>query len=291
MKLALLTCRDLPDWEVDDRFFHTALDEAGVEWSILPWDSEVEWSSFDLVLVRTTWDYVARREVFTSTLRHIASQSRLLNPFEIIEWNLEKTYLLDLEQLGIPIAPTVWITDGISLQDVLAQKKWDKAFLKPVVGASAVNTRRFTREAAEDAQRWLEDLLKQGERMMLQPYLNSVETEGEYSTIFFGQRLSHCVQKIPVSGDYRVQDDYGASDQRVDPEAFPELLRLANQTMAVIHSRFDGLLVARLDFLRLSTGAFVINEVELIEPSLFFRHSPIEGGKILVEELLSAFKR
>ena len=150
----------------------------------------------------------------------------------------------------------------------------------------AVHTRRFTRETVDDAQRWLGDLLKQGERMMLQPYLDSVEAEGEYSTIFFGHRLSHCVRKIPVSGDYRVQDDYGASDQSVDPDTLPELLQLANQTMAVLHSRFDGLLVARLDFLRMGTGEFVINEVELIEPSLFFRHSQLPeehiGSRIVV---------
>ena len=289
MKLALLTCTDLPDWEVDDRFFHRALDEAGIEWSVYPWDGDVDWSSFDMVLIRTTWDYVTRRDDFIATLRHIANQTRLLNPFDVIAWNLEKTYLRDLEQMGLPIAPTVWITELIGLQDILTEKNWGRAFLKPVVGASAVNTKRFDLETVGSAQRWLENLLKQDERMMLQPYLNSVETEGEYSAIFFGRRLSHCVQKIPVPGDYRVQDDYGASDRYVDPTTLPALIQLANQTMEVLHSRFDGLIVARLDFLRMTTGEFVINEVELIEPSLFFRHSPVEAGRILVEELLSTF--
>ena len=113
MKLALLTCTNLPTWEEDDRFFHAALDLAGIEWSLLAWDSDTDWSTFDVTLIRTTWDYVDRREQFSECLKEIASQTYLFNPVEIVEWNLEKTYLKDLEDAGIPIAPTVWIDEEI----------------------------------------------------------------------------------------------------------------------------------------------------------------------------------
>ena len=291
MKLALLTCTNLPSWEEDDRFFHEALDRSGIEWSVVAWDSDTEWSIFDAALIRTTWDYVDRREEFLERLKEIASQTRLFNPIDIVEWNLEKTYLRDLEEYGIPIAPTVWIDGDIDLKKVMAERGWNRGFLKPVIGACAVDTKRFILEEVDSAQVWLNNLIEKGERMMLQPYLKTVETDGEYSTIYFGQRLSHCVQKVPVPGDYRVQDDYGASDHSIESTQYPEMMQVAEMTLQYLQDRFSDVLVTRMDFLKTSDSQFVINEVEMIEPSLFFRHSTEMSGRLLFEELLSLHER
>ena len=291
MKLALLTCTNLPTWEEDDRFFHAALDMAGIEWSLLAWDSDTDWSTFDVTLIRTTWDYVDRREQFSERLKEIASQTYLVNPVEIVEWNLEKTYLKDLEDAGIPIAPTVWIDEKIDLNEVMTSRGWGRGFLKPVVGACAVDTKRFTVNEIASVQVWLNTLVDQGEKMMLQPYLEPVETVGEYSVIYFGQRLSHCVQKIPVKGDYRVQDDYGASDHPIEPIDYPQMMHVADATLRYLHERFSNVLVIRMDFLKMSDGQFVINEVEMIEPSLFFRHSTERSPQLLLEELLSKYEQ
>ena len=187
------------------------------------------------------------------------------------------------------MAPTVWVDESIDVKMIMQENGWTHGFFKPVVGACALNTMRFTFENANKAQAWLEGLIGLGERMMFQPYLNTVETEGEYSAIYFGRTLSHCVQKIPVFGDYRVQDDYGASDRSIQPRDYPEMMELAEQTVSYLRRRFSRLLVARLDFLRTTEGEFVINEVELIEPSLFFRHSS-RAGRMLAAELLSIEK-
>ena len=291
MKLALLTCTNLPDWEQDDRFFHAVLDHASIQWTVVPWDSDTDWSTFDVVLIRTTWDYVDRREAFLQRLKEMASQTRLFNPIEIVEWNLQKTYLKDLEDSGISIAPTVWIDDDVDLKMLMTANGWNRGFLKPVIGACAVDTKRFALEDTDTVQVWLNELIAKGERMMLQPYLETVETDGEFSAIYFGQRLSHCVQKVPVPGDYRVQDDYGASDHRIDPTEYPEMIQVAEKTLQYLHARFSDVLVTRMDFLRLDNGKFVINEVEMIEPSLFFRHSTARSGQLLLEELLSLHKR
>ena len=291
MKLALLTCTNLPSWEEDDRFFHEALDRSGIEWSVVAWDSDTEWSIFDAALIRTTWDYVDRREEFLDRLKEIASQTRLFNPIDIVGWNLEKTYLRDLEESGIPIAPTVWIDTDIDLKSVMTDRGWDRGFLKPVIGACAVDTNRFTLAEVDSAQVWLNDLVEKGERMMLQPYLETVETDGEYSAIYFGQTLSHCVQKIPVQGDYRVQDDYGASDHSIESTQYPEMMQVAEMTLQYLQDRFSDVLVTRMDFLKTSDSQFVINEVEMIEPSLFFRHSTEMSGRLLFEELLSLHER
>ena len=85
MRLALLTCSDLPEWEQDDRFLHKTLDDNGVSWIKISWDASQDWSEFDAVLIRTTWDYVERRQEFLLTMRRISEQTRLLNPINIIE--------------------------------------------------------------------------------------------------------------------------------------------------------------------------------------------------------------
>ena len=224
-------------------------------------------------------------------LKEIASQTILCNPIDIVEWNLQKIYLKDLADSGISIAPTVWIDDEVDLKMLMTANGWTRGFLKPIIGACAVDTKRFTLEETDGAQVWLDELIAKGEKMMLQPYLETVETDGEYSAIYFGQRLSHCVQKVPVPGDYRVQDDYGASDHGIDPDEYPDMMRLAERTLQYLHARFSDVLVTRMDFLQLDNGQFVINEVEMIEPSLFFRHSTERSGPLLLEELLSLHKR
>ncbi len=285
MKLALLSCENLPGWEKDDRFLHQELSRQGIDWKIVSWDASEDWACFDAVLIRTTWDYVERKEQFLETLTSLATQTRLLNPLEVVRWNVEKTYLQTLSAHGLPIAPTIWI-DQITqpLSTLLLEQGWTKAFLKPVVGACASDTRRFSIGETEDVEAWLQTQLTSGKRMMLQPYVDTVETEGEYSVLYFGNRLSHCVQKIPVVGDYRVQDDFGATDHRIEAVDHPDLIAIAQRTLSVLQALFDDILVLRLDFLRWD-GQFVINELELIEPSLFLRHAPNTGPSILVEEL------
>ena len=288
MNVALLSCRDLPGWEKDDRFFQNALSEQGVKWTSIPWDESCNWSKFDAVLIRTTWDYVDRRTEFVLALEAISKQTILLNSIDVVRWNIEKTYLKDLEDKGISIAPTVWISSKeVSLIEIMERRGWSKGFLKPVVGACASNTKRFAVSEVTDAQYWLDELLEVGTQMMLQPYIETVETEGEYSAVFFGDKLSHCVQKIPVTGDYRVQDDFGASDYLVEAKDVSEMLLVAHQTLEVLQNRFTDVLVTRMDFLHMQTGDWVINEVEMIEPSLFFRHSQQKAPALLLQELRS----
>ena len=72
-----------------------------------------------------------------------------------------------------------------------------------------------------------------------------------------------------MRGDYRVQDDFGAFDEGI--EAPQELLTLAQQ--ALEHIPYPWL-YARVDALVMDDGTWVLNELEMIEPSLFFRHAP-----------------
>lgn len=285
MRLALLTCSNLPDWEQDDRFLHQALDAQGIEWALIPWDASEDWSQYDAALIRTTWDYVNRLEEFESVLSALAHQTHLLNPIEVVSWNLRKTYLRDLAEAGISIAPTIWIDSIVDLAEVMDQNLWTRGFLKPTVGASASDTMRFDRGDISVVQDWLNTRVQQGQSFMFQPYIETVETIGEISLIFFGTVFSHVVQKIPVSGDYRVQDDYGALDYAQDIDLYPNLLNISQDVLAFVHAKFETVLVSRVDFLLMDNGDAVVNEVELIEPSLFFRHAPHRGPEILLQQL------
>ena len=305
--IALATCSNLPDWEVDDRPLVAALTARGVDVAEPVWDDpSVDWSLFDACLIRTTWDYMDRPHEYVAWAEEVADVTRLLNPPGAVRWNLHKRYLRDLEERGLPTVPTVWLPRGSTpeIGVLLAERGWRRAFLKPMVGATARETLPFEADGGglARARAHLERLLPR-EGMMLQPYLPRVETEGERSAIFFedaagGLTLSHAVVKRPVPGDYRVQDDFGATDAPVTLE--PRELEVARAAAMQVAApglwspaeTEDGLrlLYARVDLLRGDGSEIFVSELELVEPSLFFRHAP-EAAETLAEALLRRVHR
>lgn len=274
MRIALATCVTLPTWEADDHPLHDALAARGVEVVHAVWsDESLDWSSFDACLVRTTWDYPEHHAAFLAWAERVGGVTALHNPLDVIRRNTHKSYLRDLEAAGAPIAPTVWLPRGerADLAAILSERRWERAFIKPAVGLAAWRTMRVAATDGEldAAQAHLDELLECDD-VLLQPYLERVETDGELSVIFVDGAVTHAVRKIPVPGDYRVQDDFGASDE---PATLTEGERdLARRVMAAAGA--GGLLYGRVDFLRDSNGSLVVTEVELVEPSLFFRHAP-----------------
>ena len=286
MNIVLATCRDLPESEQDDRALHEALAERGVDFELIPWDDpETEWGMFDACLIRTTWDYDSRLEEYLAWVDHAGAVTRLFNPPEVIRWNAHKSYLRDLERVGVPVVATQWGKRGgeLDVKDVVEERGWDRGFIKPAVGATSVDTMRFdaTSEGLLAAQRHVDALIKQGD-VLIQPYLERVETQGERSAIFVDGAMTHSVVKRPVAGDYRVQNDFGASDEPVELTA--EELRLTDMVCRVAET--NHLLYARVDMLRDADDHAVVTEVELIEPSMFFRHSR-EAAEKLADALIA----
>ncbi|MBC8523584.1 hypothetical protein H8D29_06615, partial [PVC group bacterium] len=221
----------------------------------------------DLTVIRTTWDYHPRKDSFVAWCKKVP---RLLNRAKIVEWNTHKSYLRELETKGVSIAPTVWVEAGqhIDIEQVMHQLNTFRGFIKPQVGACASDTLRFSIDNIEEAQAFLDSQLRQD--MMVQPFVESVETEGELSAIFIDGEFTHGVQKIPVKGDYRVQDDFGARDMQYS--FTKEEIDTMHSTLQSV-PEFASLLYARFDYLRDNDGSLLLNELELVEPSLFFRHS------------------
>ena len=280
MRLAIATCANLPTWEVDDKPFHADLAERGVSVTQIAWDrADARWEAFDACLIRTTWDYQERRDDFVAWAGRVP---RLWNPAPVVRWNTHKSYLRELESRGVPIVPTVWLDRGTRADvrsllrwpraDVRSLLRWPRGFIKPCVGSTARETLRFDDPAV--AQRHVDRLLPR-EDLMLQPYLARVETEGELSAIFIDGGMTHAVRKIPVAGDYRVQDDFGAKDEPWRPTADEAAL-----ARRVVEAAPEDLLYARVDFLRDDAGALCVTELELVEPSLFFRHARHAATKL-----------
>jgi hypothetical protein len=197
------------------------------------------------------------------------------------------------------VIDTVWLERGapVDLGAVLRERGWKQGFLKPLVGATAHGTCRFEDHGAslETAQRFADDFLSR-EAMQLQPYLNRVETHGEESMLFVDGAYTHSVRKIPVPGDYRVQDDFGATD--VVHSHTSEEIELARSVLQRIEGNpawvgpehRGSLLYARADWLRDADGALRMCEFEAVEPCLFFRHGK-EAATLLAEALLRRLKR
>ena len=141
MHIALATCRDLPDWEVDDRPLHDAFRARGVELASPAWDdAAVDWSAYDACLIRTTWDYMDRRDAYVQWAQRTAAATRLFNPADIVAWNTHKRYLADLESKGVPVLPTVWCEVGATVD---LGRRWPAR-----AGRAAFSSRRSARPPA-----------------------------------------------------------------------------------------------------------------------------------------------
>jgi glutathione synthase/RimK-type ligase-like ATP-grasp enzyme len=294
MRMALAGCRtndtwripgsatgDLRPWEEDDRPLHAALRARGVTVERPAWDDpDADWGAYDLVLVRTTWDYHHRRDAFVAWAERVAEATRIVNPAWVLRWNTHKSYLRDLEDLGVPVVETAWLGPGDDVAAVLRERGWTRGFLKPAVGATAEGTLRFDAADPSAAQAHAERLLARGE-VMLQPYLAGVETLGERSAVAIDGEVTHFVRKVPVAGDWRVQDDHGAADFPHDPsDAERDLVARALGAVGTV------LPYARVDWLLDAEGAPRLVELELVEPSLFLRH-----GAHAAERLADALVR
>lgn len=288
MNIAIASCQNLPNWEKDDIPFFQVLTALNINYEILPWDSDTDWSRFDACLLRTTWDYQERIEEFMAWVRRVSTQTMLLNSQSIVVWNSHKRYLQELQEAGVTIAPSEWLLQGgtYDVEQLMEQHGWDQGFIKPLIGANARECLPFDNspDGLHKAQQHI-DRLTPNEDLVLQPYLANVESFGETSGIFFAGQYSHGTRKVPVEGDFRVQDDYGASDFIYQLSA--DELRLAKEAITYVADKFEMPLYARVDFLHHKNGAAFVNEVELIEPSLFFRHGGLESCQLFAQALIN----
>lgn len=267
-RVALATCLALPDLDVEDQPLVPALRAAGIDGVPLVWnDPAVDWAAYDLVAVRTTWDYPNKVVAFLAWADRVAARRTLLNPAPLLRWNTDKRYLRDLAERGVPTVPTRWAERGgaVDLGRLMDEEGWGELVLKPVVSAGARRTRMVTASTVAAGEQWLAEQLTQ-RAMMIQPYVREVSTEGELSLLYFNGEFSHAVRKIPAAGDFRVQTEHGGRVEAVTPTA-GEL----GAGKRVLDAMASDTLYARVDLLPSADGTLRLLELEVTEPSMFLR--------------------
>ena len=267
-RCAFLTMDNLEEFEVYDDLLIKPMAE--LDWSVdmVSWrEPSVNWDRYEAVIIRSPWDYQLDANRFMQVLKTIDdSTARLENSLELVRWNIDKIYLRELEELGIPIVPTLW---GVELQkdellSAFARLDAKELVLKPTISANADDTFRIKKEVNTETA---DEILKtfHNRAYMIQPFMEKIISEGEFSLFYFGGEYSHTILKTPKKDDFRVQEEHGGVLTSVEPE--PRLLKRAKQTMEQVSPQP---LYARIDYVRTDADDFVLMELELIEPSLYF---------------------
>jgi glutathione synthase/RimK-type ligase-like ATP-grasp enzyme len=265
-KVALITWSGLPEGAESERMLLPHLAAAGVEPHIVDWRATgVSFNQFDLVVLRSSWDYHLRGAEFTEWLRRTASSIPVLNDVKTVLWNRNKFYLGELAAMGIEIAPTVFVNGSSPIVSLAWQeiRNWKKSVVKPAVSASAHKTWLFD-GAAVPAENELKNRME-AEPFLIQQFIPEIETHGEISFIYIDGAYSHAVLKRPAKGDFRVQKEHGGSAELVHPDS--ALLDQANEIAATVTQVRDSL-YCRIDAVA-RDGKLVLMELELIEPELF----------------------
>jgi hypothetical protein len=263
---AILTMDTLDEFVAYDKLLDQPMADCGWQTSHISWRKKnVDWSHFDAVIIRSTWDYQEDAEAFMQVLKDIESKTILLNSLSIAQWNINKNYLREVEQKGAVIIPTIWLEafDFESVESYFTHFNTEQIIIKPTVSANSDNTFWLKKETFTNDKALLKESLKD-RQLMVQPFVPAIIEEGEYSLFYFAGDYSHCILKTPKSGDFRVQEEHGGLLQSITP--CKELLTAANKALQTIPEK---VLYARIDLVQ-HQGSFQLMEIELIEPSLYF---------------------
>ncbi|QNH62514.1 ATP-grasp domain-containing protein [Hymenobacter sediminicola] len=287
MNIALVTCETLaqyaaPNVDDEDNLLTRHLRQQGHHVEPRIWSNPaVDWLSYDVVVLKSPWDYFDRVQEFYAWLDRIEVQGvRLLNPVKTVRWNADKKYLRDMEQAGVRIVPTRWLVQGSAFQadELFETLGCERLVMKPSVSGGAKNTFELTRTEAVRRTPELTELLRH-EDFLVQPFQPQIQEQGEWSLIYLGGEYSHCVLKTPKPGDFRVQHYLGGG---IAAREAPDYLRRAADR--IVHDFAQGCLYARVDGVE-ADGELLLMELELIEPFLYLASA--EGSLVRYEQALT----
>ncbi len=271
-----------PDWYAqqildDDALLRTALEALGLRVTRIYWDDPTfDWSQTHCAVFRTTWDYFDRFPEFSQWLETTSQLTQLINPPELIHWNIDKHYLQDLSENGVRIPPTNFIEtgDNRTLEQVAVESGWPELILKPAISGAARHTYRLTTTDLSHLEDVYRSLIQE-EAMLLQEFQHRVVTEGEVSLMVIGGHYTHAVLKTAKAGDFRVQDDFGGKVQSYNPSQ--EEVQFAERVVSLCRPHP---VYARVDMIRDNSGQICLSELELIEPELWLRNHPSAANQL-----------
>jgi hypothetical protein len=274
--IAFVTSTAFRELDDDLPLLIAAAQARGLDAEITIWDNPaIDWSAYDAVVVRSCWDYIVRREEF---LAWAASVPRLHNGLEVMRWNTDKIYLRELSAAGVPIIETRW--DVQPGDDIGSHDEW---VVKPSISAGSLDTARWT--SPDEVYAHSAELIAAGRTSMTQPYVMSVDDEGETAMLFFGGEFSHAIRKGPIlvrgEGVRQDRDPRGENEVRTPTAAQHEVAREALAAVEKILGLTEPLTYARVDLVTGPDGTPLIIELELIEPYLFLVLDEAGAGRLV----------
>jgi glutathione synthase/RimK-type ligase-like ATP-grasp enzyme len=267
----------------EDQSIINALQDQGFSVIRKSWsDPAFDWSESRYGLFRTTWDYFDRFNEFMEWMDKTAEIVKFINSAALAKWNLDKHYLQDLNDAGLPVVPTKFVepVNKISLREIMNAEGLQEAVIKPAISGAGRHTYRVKLpEVASHEEVFAQ--LTSGETMLVQPFIESILEKGEISLMIFGGSFSHAVLKIAKPGDFRVQDDFGGTVHPYEPDR--AAITLAEQAVGACP---EIPLYARVDLVWYH-NSWHLGELELIEPELFFRNK--EGSAQMLAKAIADY--
>lgn len=254
---------------LEDNLLKRSLEKIGFEVERVAWDNQnQDWTKFTALIFRTTWNYIDKIDQFKDWMEKVSKQCISINPFELISWNFDKHYLLDLMEKGINIPKSYFIEQGDikSLKEHFLETNFDDAVIKPAISGSAKYTYRINHSNISSYEEIFREVIS-SRSMIIQPFINSIVNRGEISLILIDGKYSHAVIKNSKDGDFRVQDDWGGT---VQSNYIPtnEEIQFSEKVLSVCNPKP---IYARIDIANDNNDNITLIEAEFIEPELWFR--------------------
>ena len=262
---------------LEDELVIDALKEKNLSVIKKDWNDPIfDWKTTRTVLFRSTWDYFDKFELFKKWFDETKNNCLMINSHESVEWNIDKHYLLDLQEQQIPIPKSEFIKKGSSVDLLLLmqEKNWNEIVVKPTISGAAKNTFRLKKEELSQFDPTWKNLIHK-EDFIVQEFQNNVITKGEVAMMVIGGKYTHAVLKMAKKGDFRVQDDFGGSIAIYSPSE--KMVKLAEKCSRILSPIPP---YARVDIIWDNSGDLAVSELELIEPELWFRLNPNAAQKL-----------
>ncbi|SDH07101.1 ATP-grasp domain-containing protein [Klenkia brasiliensis] len=227
-------------------------------------DAGVDWAAFDRAVLRSTWDYADRLPAFLDWLARVDGVTDLVNPLPAVRWSLDKHYLRELADAGVPVTPTEFVPPGTAPAFPAG-----RFVVKSAVGAGSRGTSTYRPGQEDAAADHVGGLHRSGQVPLVQPFVPSVATDGEWPLVFLGGAFSHAASKRVAVPEAALVQDLFAQEENAAHTATAEQVQVAGTALDVVTRRFGPLRYARVDLVRAEDGTSQVLEVELVEPSLF----------------------
>ncbi len=256
---------------LEDRLLTEVFQKYGLKVTRTNWDNpEFKWSDTAYVIIRTPWDYFSRYDEFSKWFEETAKVTKFINSYDIIKWNIDKHYMLELKSAGINIPETIFIEPGDKrrLRELMDTVSWEKFILKPAISGGAWHTYMFTPGDAGKYEEIYNEMVK-NKCMLLQEYQESIKTKGEVSYVVIGGKFTHAILKKGKDEEFRVQESFGGTVHDYKPSE--EEIEFAQN---VVSNAMPGIVYARVDIMRDNNDMHTLGELEVFEPELWFRKNP-----------------